>query len=394
MHQIAVSSRRAKPFVQSLYVNIMVLRRLGPSNPGNRIPQAKLIPQMTDAMSRLSLSDRLRCPSISWSRLEALPPEIFRLILSHLAFFDKKALSSTSWRVYDLAGPIEPPDRFAWRLHLCSAFNRCSDNFFDITIFNPDDVTRELTRIAQQTIGNPKRGHYVLDTNKTRFRDLNCLYFPSGYHVQYGNYSLVCRTLGHFVAIQFRAYVARLLRETKAGEDSAFKRGHIDPRIDFTKEHKANLTMEAQKWASIRNHWMQRCSAPKSDVRCDGDVLFDSAVDATEGLVRRMAVKVSESPSCLDHQWRQPAGAPCTKLPAPRELNLPMVVAEYNSGTISKYDRIVDRDEHSGDENGTHPTFTRTRIQDSHMMTANDYYEADDEDFDEDTMSSSDEHDG
>ncbi|KAL8774531.1 MAG: hypothetical protein Q9209_000904 [Squamulea sp. 1 TL-2023] len=284
-------------------------------------------------MSRLSFSDNLCTLPAAWSRLENLPLEIFLSITIHLTFFDKKALSSTSWRVYDLLGPVKPPDRFSWRLHLCSSFNRCTDGYFDVTIFKPDDVTRELTRITSQIAETPKRGHYVLDTTKTRLRDLDCLYFPAGFNVQYEPRRLVCRTLGHFVAIQFRAYVARLLWETRAERDSAFKQRYIDSQIDFNDEHKANLTNESNGWTKLRDRWMVRFSAPSSDKSSDegseegsDDFLPYSAVGATEALVRRMGVQEIHGQRCgpVDNRGteiRDPAG----------EVHLPVLIDEDGS---------------------------------------------------------------
>ncbi|KAL8755815.1 MAG: hypothetical protein Q9199_003380 [Rusavskia elegans] len=328
-------------------------------------------------MSRLSFSDKLCCPSTRWSRLEALPPEVFRSILIHLAFFDKKALSSTSWRVYDLAGPIKPPDRFAWRLHLCSAFNRCTDDFFDTTIFNPDDITRELTRITQQITRTPSKGHYALDTSKTRLKDLTCLYFPSGFYVQYGSHKLACRTLGHFVAIQFRSYVARLLWETKDGEDLAFRRRYIDPRIEFTDDHKATLTKEAHRWGLIRGHWLQRFSALRSDERPDGATLPDSAVEATEALVRNVGVQeIHDQP---DDQWWESAENCCTKTRSPRDLHIPMLFTENDADLDNGFETLVGGDEHSGDENGALQTFSYGPYRDISESMGQVYYEGGDE---------------
>ncbi|KAI4098351.1 MAG: hypothetical protein LQ339_006502 [Xanthoria mediterranea] len=315
------------------------------------IAQAKWIPRITDRMSRLSFSDKCCCPSTRWSRLEALPPEIFSSILIHLAFFDQKALSSTSWRVYSLVGPIKPPDRFAWRLHLCSAFNRCTDDFFDITLFKPDDITRELTRITQQFSKTPTKGHYALDTTKTRLRDLTCLYFPSGFYVQYGNYKLVCRTLGHFVAIQFRSYVARLLQETKDGQDSAFSRRYIDPRIDFTQEHKETLTNETHRWGLIQAHWLKSYSAPKSDLRPDGLTLPCSAVEATEALVQTLGLQLMDDQVHPDEQRWLSAENCCTKIHSTRTIQIPMLFADNNVDMDNDVETVVEGDEPSGDEN-------------------------------------------
>ncbi|KAL8996634.1 MAG: hypothetical protein Q9169_003916 [Polycauliona sp. 2 TL-2023] len=292
----------------------------------------------------------------TWTPLEALPPEVFGLILDHLAFFDKKALSSTSWRAYDLAGPLKPPDRFAWRLHLCSAFNRCTDDFFDTTIFNPDDITRELTRINRQFKDTPRKGHYAIDVTKTRFKDLTCLYFPNGFLIRYGSRKLVCRTLGHFVAIQFRAYVARLLWETKVGHDSAFQRRYIDPRVDFTEEHKASLDKEAHSWAIVQDLWVQSFSALKSDVKTDGLTLPDSAVEATEALVRKMGVQELRSQVRSDDRRWKPAENRCTEIPSPTDLALPMLFPGCDVYVASESEVLDEEDEDSIDGDGASPT--------------------------------------
>ncbi|KAL8849668.1 MAG: hypothetical protein Q9221_005358 [Calogaya cf. arnoldii] len=307
-------------------------------------------------MSRLSFSDRMCCPSKEWSRLEALPPEIISSVLIHLVFFDRKSLSSTSWRLYDLAGPIKPPDRFAWRIHLCSAFNRCTDDFFDMTIFNPDDITRELTRITQQIKETPKKGHYALDTTKTRLKDLTCLYFPSGFYIQYGSHRFACPTLGHFVAIQFRVYVARLLLETKVGEHSAFERRYINPRIDFTDEHKATLTKEAHRWSILAGRWLQKFSALKSDEAPDGAHLQDSAEEATQGLVRKMGVQEIHGQYFRDDQWWEPVGSLCTNIRSPHGVDLLTLFAGYDADMGSDDGALVDVDEYTDDGNGALPT--------------------------------------
>ncbi|KAL8929413.1 MAG: hypothetical protein Q9172_000464 [Xanthocarpia lactea] len=249
-------------------------------------------------------------------------------------------------------GPIKPPDRFAWRLHLCSSFNRCTDDYFDVTIFNPDDLTRELTRITKQIAERPRREHYALDTTKTRLKDINCLYFPIGFHVYYGSHKLVCRTLGHFVAIQFRAYVARLLWDTKDGEDAASKQRDIDPRFNFTDEHKANLTKEAHGWTLTRDNWMQGYSAPLSDYRSGLDNLLpDSAVEATEKLVCKIGIQE------IDDQNDQECGPTAhqgTKIRGPRWIDLPMFAAEDDSDC----ETILEDDEYSGGEDDALPTMS------------------------------------
>ncbi|KAL8790775.1 MAG: hypothetical protein Q9213_000399 [Squamulea squamosa] len=209
-----------------------------------------------------------------------------------------------------------------------------------------DDVTRELRRITSQIVEIPKKGHYALDTTKTRLKDLSCLYFPAGFHVQYGLQKLVCGTLGHFVAIQFRAYVARLVWETRAEEDSAFKRRYIDPRIDFNDEHKTNLTNEAKGWNRLRERWMSRSCAPRSDEKSDAYNLPDSAVVATEALVRRMGVQEI-------HNQRSGSVDNCTELRDPAgEVYLPMLIAEYGSDMVSDCGSVMS-DECSSTEDDT-----------------------------------------
>ncbi|KAL8729934.1 MAG: hypothetical protein Q9166_004379 [cf. Caloplaca sp. 2 TL-2023] len=283
-------------------------------------------------------------PSTLWSHLEALPPEVLRSISVHLAFFDKKALGSTSRRVYDLVGPVKPPDRFAWRLHVCTSFNRCPDDYFDITIFHPDDVTRELSRILKQTPETPKRGHYDFDPLQTRLKDLTCLYFPPEYHIRYGTTKLRCQTLGQFVAIQFRFYVARLMFEAQHGEAIALERMHIDLLNAFTVEHKANLRQKARKWREMKGLWLQAFSAPKCDKEISSrvDRLPMSTVQVSENLVRRMGIQELHGPIRLHGQLCELREDQGTIIGSPKQLGLPTLIAQYHSdangdcGTLAK----------------------------------------------------------
>ncbi|KAL8681407.1 MAG: hypothetical protein Q9186_002482 [Xanthomendoza sp. 1 TL-2023] len=285
-------------------------------------------------MARLSFSDYICSRDHAWSRLETLPPEIFLSISIHLAFFDKKALASTSHRIYSLMGPLYPPDRFSWRLHMCTSFNRCSDDYFDITIIHPDDITRELSRILDQVPKTTRKGHYFLDPLKSRLRDLNCLYFPAGFYIACGERTIRCQTIGQFVAIQFRAFVARLLLDTSDGEDTVFKRRHFDPLIDFAEEHKASLMRQAHQWRKMKDFWIQGFSTPKSDEGARSVMRIGrgplSAAEASEKLMVRMGYEELKDRMYLNGHICEAGAAQGMKTQNPN-LKRPLLLApEHN----------------------------------------------------------------
>ena len=219
------------------------------------IPYSRLISRLTVRFSCLSLSDRFTTSSAAWSRLERLPPEILILITTHLAFWDKKALSSVSQRIYYLLGPIEPPDRFSWRIHILTSFNLVPSEYFDVTILRPDEVKSELTRIVKQIPRKQRRGHYNFDPRKTRLKDLTCLYYPFGFHTSFRGKRIRCRTLGQFVAIQVNEYIARLLKETKQEESLAMMQRCSELDNDVSYEQRDQLAAIASKWRDIHGQW-------------------------------------------------------------------------------------------------------------------------------------------
>ena len=56
-------------------------------------------------------------PQAMEASLEKLPVEIFHKIRGHLAFFDKKALQSTSKSCYYMSGELKPSQKILWLVH-------------------------------------------------------------------------------------------------------------------------------------------------------------------------------------------------------------------------------------------------------------------------------------
>ena len=81
------------------------------------------------------------------SLLETLPVEIFRKITDYLAFFDEKALQTTSKKCHLLVGPLTCTDKILWIVHSYrSGLRSPSDStaMWDIDEFN-SLTTRCLT---------------------------------------------------------------------------------------------------------------------------------------------------------------------------------------------------------------------------------------------------------
>ncbi|KAL8706319.1 MAG: hypothetical protein Q9201_000638 [Fulgogasparrea decipioides] len=264
----------------------------------SRVPQAALIPRLTVQFSCLSLADRHSNAGTVWSLLESVPPEVFTCISEHLAFFDKKALASTSRRVYDLMGHLVTPDRFAWRVHVVTSFNRAPDAYFDVTIFKAQQLRREIRRLVKQTPTAVTRGHFVSDPTTTRLKDLSCIYFPAGFQTQCGGKRVLCYTLGQFIAIQFVDYVSRVVQTSKRGESKALDRRYVIPGLEFTDEQKQNLTKEAKKWREIHDEWLQGSSSASTANNDDKDRetrLFALSVwDYSSIFASRMGIEVMQ----------------------------------------------------------------------------------------------------
>lgn len=265
----------------------------------NRFPQSKHVTRLMIQFSGLSLSDRPSLTSTSCTPLERLPPEIVIAIATHLAFWDKRALASTSRRIYHLLGSVGPPDRFSWRIHKLTSFNRAPWEFFDVTIFKPDDIRRELTRLVKQIPKNPKGGHHVFDPAKTRIKDLSCLYFPSGFHTNFRGKRTRCRTLGQFIAIQINEYIARLLMEAKRGESLVISRRGLKPAIDTTLENQTQLSIIAGRWREAYDLWMLGTCRSKT-TRLSWAVLPHSAWEESVELLVRMGFEILHGRTCLD----------------------------------------------------------------------------------------------
>ncbi|KAL8738827.1 MAG: hypothetical protein Q9181_000431 [Wetmoreana brouardii] len=257
--------------------------------------------------SGLSLADRHSTAGTAWSLLESVPPEVFTCITEHLAFFDNKALASTSRRVYDLMGHLVPPDRFAWRVHVVTSFNRAPDAYLDVTIFKAKQIRREIRRLVKHVvIANPgiinrpptivTRGHFVFDPTTTRLKDLNCIYFPAGFQTQCGGKRVLCYTLGQFIAIQFVDYVSRIVQACRRGDSEALDRRYVIPGLESTDEHKQNLANEAKKWREIHDEWLQGSSSASTADDDDKDretrLLTLSVWDYSRFFASRMGIEV------------------------------------------------------------------------------------------------------
>ncbi|KAL8945172.1 MAG: hypothetical protein Q9211_000324 [Gyalolechia sp. 1 TL-2023] len=218
---------------------------------------------------------------------------------THLAFWDKRALASTSRRIYHLLGSVEPPDRFSWRLHTLTSFNRAPREFFDITILKPDDIRQELNRLVKQIPIRPKGGHYVFDPAKTRIKDLNCLYFPTGFHTNFRGRKTRCRTLGQFIAIQINEYIARMLMEAKRGEALVVMQRGTKPAIDTTIGNKIQLPIIAGRWREIYESWMLGTFCLKS-TRLSLAPLPHSAWELSVDLLTRMGFEILHGRTCFN----------------------------------------------------------------------------------------------
>ncbi|KAI4189486.1 MAG: hypothetical protein L6R41_001448 [Letrouitia leprolyta] len=207
--------------------------------------------------SGLSLRDwPSSSPSTSPSSLERIPSEILNLIAENLAFWDKKALASASRRIYHLLGSVEPPDRFSWRVHMLTSFNRAPNEFFDVTIVQSDDIQQELTRLVKQLPETLKRGHYAFDPAKTRLKDLSCLYFPDGFYTGFGGRMIRCRTLGQFIAIQINEYIGRLLLEAKRGASFTLLKRDLKTSTNIGFEKGTEPSTIASKWRETYESWI------------------------------------------------------------------------------------------------------------------------------------------
>lgn len=247
--------------------------------------------------SSLSLSDRFVTPSKRWSRLERLPPELVLSITEHLAFFDKKALASTSERMYHLLGDLKPPDRFAWRAHLVTSFNRVSSHHFDVTVLPPHEIRQELTRIWRQVPVKPRFTHFNLDPTKSRLNDLNCVYFPTGFVTEFWFGRIRCRTLGQFIAIQFYDYVHRIVKECSRAQESARKRRRV--QADYTEEHMANLSKEITKWEGVRHQCFEGSHSSVDPVYRSKVVAPTSANEGSMEFMVRMGYEVLCNRICM-----------------------------------------------------------------------------------------------
>lgn len=221
----------------------------------NGIPLTKLIERLAVQFSALSLEDRGATSSSNWSPLERLTPEIFAQITGILAFFDQKALSSSSQRVYSLMGSLHPPDRAAWTLHMCASFNRASDDLFDVTVFDERDFRDELKRMAQQLPKDTSRYHYTFDPKTTRIEDLTCVYFSSGARMEFRDQPVQYQTLGQFTALVFNEYIRKIVAAAQRGERLAYQLG-MRPTVARTDAHKRLLWKEAHIWQGIGGAWL------------------------------------------------------------------------------------------------------------------------------------------
>ncbi|CAF9939413.1 hypothetical protein IMSHALPRED_001338 [Imshaugia aleurites] len=83
------------------------------------------------------------------SPLEKLPVEILDQVAGYLAFFDKKALSTTSKDLHVLLGLIRCPDELAWIIHLCRS---PPTSLADPLLQRPKDVMEILTKTSRKLI--------------------------------------------------------------------------------------------------------------------------------------------------------------------------------------------------------------------------------------------------
>ncbi|KAL9595686.1 MAG: hypothetical protein Q9219_006282 [cf. Caloplaca sp. 3 TL-2023] len=283
----------------SLYVSQVEKDNVRHTLTSHRLSQAKHVERLMVQFSGLSLTDRLSTPSAAWCSLERLPPEMIASIASHLAFWDKKALASTSQRMYDVLGPVKPPDRFSWKIHILTAFNRVPNEYFDITYFKPDQISCELVRIQRQLPSGLRRGHYVFDPSKTRLKDLNCLYFPLGFQTRFQDMTVRCLTLGQFIAIQINLYIRRLLTETLNREFTAVEGVSAEVSTKAVLKSKADGPNGTNKWEVIREDWMNVEYPSRPALEIPWKVYTTSAWDESIELMKRMGYDFIRGQFCL-----------------------------------------------------------------------------------------------
>ena len=80
--------------------------------------------------------------------LENLSVEVLHEVVSSLAFFDKKALSTTSKLLHSKIGPLKCPNISSWMIHLCRSLPICADHWLilhsDIVFECLQDLTRSI----------------------------------------------------------------------------------------------------------------------------------------------------------------------------------------------------------------------------------------------------------
>ncbi|KAL8801284.1 MAG: hypothetical protein Q9182_004549 [Xanthomendoza sp. 2 TL-2023] len=198
---------------------------------------------------------------------------------------------------------------------------------------HPDDITRELSRILNQVPKTSRKGHYFLDPLRSRIRDLNCLYFPAGFYTVCGERRVRCQSIGHFVAIQFRTFVARLLLDND-GEDTTSRWTQVDPRIEFTEEHMASLTREANQWRTMKDFWIQGFLNPKPDEGVRSITRFGrdplSAAEATEKLMVRMGYEEFYGQMYLNGQLCEAGADQGVKIQNPNRKRPLLLTAEHD----------------------------------------------------------------
>ncbi|KAL8872687.1 MAG: hypothetical protein Q9174_001721 [Haloplaca sp. 1 TL-2023] len=268
------------------------------------ILQFNVIPRLADQFSSLMISDRQTTIDTPWTPLESLPPEVLACITSNLAFFDKKALASTSHRLYDLMPPLHPPDRFAWRVHLCAASNRAPDAYFDMSILNAPEFREEVKRLVVLNQNTLTRGHYVLDPRTTRLKDLGCLYFPTGFQTSCGGRQIWCRSMGQFIAIQFEEYAARIIQlSRKKRKALALNTQPPIPASSLNQAQEEARSMEVTHWKAVRDAWVAR-NNPPGGMPCTISCPFCSlgvmsAWDFAKKFLSKMGIDVLEGRVCM-----------------------------------------------------------------------------------------------
>ena len=103
------------------------------------------------------------------SLLEALPPELFHEVTSHLHFLDKKVLSMTSKNCNARTGKLKCPNLLIWHVHL-----RRSPTEFHKPSFQESDLFGKLITRLQIYLGSRKRR----EAPNTTIEELLSPYFP------------------------------------------------------------------------------------------------------------------------------------------------------------------------------------------------------------------------